>query len=140
MSADQIRTWLADGVDFGSHTRTHPDLTKLTGEELKREIVGSAHDLEAIVDREVKSFAYPYGYISPSAESLVSDTYSIGFSTLEGINAVTENPAALRRTMVLPSSGAIDLALAVRRGVNYRQRFRIRAGRMRRRLWTKFSG
>lgn len=137
MSEEQIRTWLARGIEFGSHTRTHPNLTMLDDAELENEIVGSARDLTMVLDQEVRAFAYPYGHVSPEARTIVSRTYSVAFSTHEGINSVDADPALLCRTMVLPRDGALDLALAVRHGANYRQRLRIRMGRVRRRLWRQ---
>ena len=41
MDAEQIRAWAAAGMEFGSHSCTHPDLTKLTDSELRQEIVRS---------------------------------------------------------------------------------------------------
>jgi peptidoglycan/xylan/chitin deacetylase (PgdA/CDA1 family) len=41
MTADQIRYWAAQGIEFGAHSRTHADLTTLTSDKLSDEIVGS---------------------------------------------------------------------------------------------------
>lgn len=58
----QLRKLAAAGVELGAHTRTHADLGKLTSHEaLVDEIVGSKRDLETLIDRPVRYFAFPYG-------------------------------------------------------------------------------
>ena len=52
---------LAKGHEVGSHSHTHPDLAKLSVEEVFRELELSKQILSRIIGREVKSFAYPYG-------------------------------------------------------------------------------
>lgn len=52
---------LAESHEIGSHSHSHPDLTKLSTEMVYGELELSKQILERIVKREVKSFAYPYG-------------------------------------------------------------------------------
>jgi peptidoglycan/xylan/chitin deacetylase (PgdA/CDA1 family) len=54
---------LAEGglVDVGAHTVTHPVLSSLPIAEQRSEIRGSRSRLEAILNRPVRSFAYPFG-------------------------------------------------------------------------------
>lgn len=53
---------LADaGWEIGSHTRTHPHLTRLGDDELRDELVTSRLELEERLGRPCPSFAYPYG-------------------------------------------------------------------------------
>ena len=61
MSRQQIRQWAERGVEFGSHTRTHPDLTALSRERVASEVRGSLDELSDVVGAHVTSFAYPYG-------------------------------------------------------------------------------
>ena len=134
MSHDQIRMWSVKGVEFGSHTRTHPDLTRLHEAELADEIVGSSHDLEHLLATPTRAFAYPYGYVSESARMITTRTYPVAFSTIEGVNRPGGESSMLRRTMVFPADGLADLALILRFGVNHRARLRKRLGRWRRQL------
>ena len=61
-TVEQIRALAAAGVEIGAHSRTHADLGTLTDEQaLYEEIVGSKRDLEAMLDRPVRYFAFPFG-------------------------------------------------------------------------------
>jgi len=50
-----------DGVEFGSHTLTHPFLTKITRQQAEKEIIDSKKIIEDKTGKEVKFFCYPYG-------------------------------------------------------------------------------
>ena len=62
MTTAQLRE-LADapGVTLGGHTRTHPILAVLDEESARAEIVGGKQDLEGLVQKELRLFAYPNG-------------------------------------------------------------------------------
>lgn len=49
------------GIDIGAHTVSHPILTSLDDEDARREIAGGKAQLEAILDKPVRLFAYPNG-------------------------------------------------------------------------------
>lgn len=62
MSAEEIRDIDQDPlIEIGGHTISHPLLKRLTEEEAFREIAQNKTDLEALLDRPVETFAYPYG-------------------------------------------------------------------------------
>jgi peptidoglycan/xylan/chitin deacetylase (PgdA/CDA1 family) len=53
---------LADaGWEIGSHTRTHPYLTRLANEALEAELADSRADIAAHLGRSCQTIAYPYG-------------------------------------------------------------------------------
>jgi peptidoglycan/xylan/chitin deacetylase (PgdA/CDA1 family)/GT2 family glycosyltransferase len=58
---DDIKVLEAAGWEIGHHTRTHPALTELDGEQLEDEIAGGKRDLEKALGHPVQTFAYPYG-------------------------------------------------------------------------------
>lgn len=64
---------LAEGdlVEIGAHTMTHPRLAALPPLEQRQEIQGSKARLEALLDREVVSFAYPHGSSTPETAACV---------------------------------------------------------------------
>lgn len=75
-SVEQLRQMAAAGVEIGAHTRTHADLGKIALEaELFDEIVGSKRDLESLLDRPVRYFAFPFGL----AENMSTAAFRIAF-------------------------------------------------------------
>jgi peptidoglycan/xylan/chitin deacetylase (PgdA/CDA1 family) len=62
-----------DTVDFGSHCVTHPDLVRLSEEEVARELRDSKASLGAIVGREIVALSFPYGSYGPRELRLASE-------------------------------------------------------------------
>ena len=54
--------WLADaGWEVGSHSFSHPHLTRIDDDALDHELQGSRDAIEQRLDRPCRSIAYPYG-------------------------------------------------------------------------------
>lgn len=59
---DELRAMAAAGIDIGSHTYSHADLARLTRPEvLYREVVAVRTELQHLVGRPVRHFAFPFG-------------------------------------------------------------------------------
>lgn len=58
---DEVREMQVNGIEFGSHTCTHPKLTKLDLSDLDRELRESKNRIESMIDASVDSFCYPNG-------------------------------------------------------------------------------
>jgi peptidoglycan/xylan/chitin deacetylase (PgdA/CDA1 family) len=63
MSWDELRFLAAQGWEIGSHTRTHPHLTELDDETLRRELEASRQECSAGVGASCETLAYPYGAV-----------------------------------------------------------------------------
>jgi peptidoglycan/xylan/chitin deacetylase (PgdA/CDA1 family) len=61
MNWEEIREMSAAGIEIGAHTRTHPDLTRLSEAELDLEIRGNLEEIERATGVSVHTFAYPFG-------------------------------------------------------------------------------
>jgi peptidoglycan/xylan/chitin deacetylase (PgdA/CDA1 family) len=61
-------------IEIGAHTRTHPSLLVLNGDELSQEIGESRRDCEAIIGRGVTGFAYPFGDYNDASVRAVRET------------------------------------------------------------------
>jgi peptidoglycan/xylan/chitin deacetylase (PgdA/CDA1 family) len=61
MTWDDLRQIAERGVEVGSHTASHPHLTRLSDAELERELVESRERIADELGRPVRLFAYPYG-------------------------------------------------------------------------------
>lgn len=116
MTADQIRAWAAQGIEFGAHSRTHRELTTLSGTEVADEVAGSQEDLASILGASVVSFAYPYGCYNEVVRECVRSHFDMAFTAKGGVNTLRTDLHLLRRTMVLPGDGALNLAFRVRVG------------------------
>ena len=84
LSWSEIEELSRAGVRFGGHTLTHPDLTRLTIEAARAEIVDSKQRIEDRTGRAVTSFAYPYGAESPALREIVAEHFLVGCSTRLG--------------------------------------------------------
>ena len=82
LSAEQISALASEGVEIGSHGFAHAPLSATAPSELERELVRSRDALERVTDRQVRSYAYPYG-AAPTAEarSFVEATYAAACTT-----------------------------------------------------------
>jgi glycosyltransferase involved in cell wall biosynthesis/peptidoglycan/xylan/chitin deacetylase (PgdA/CDA1 family) len=131
MAAVQIKEWGGKGIEFGAHSRTHPDLTKLPEQQLADEIDGSLQELEAVVGTRIISFAYPYGLYDNSVTERTRSRFNLAFSCDEGVNWLQTDTCLLRRNLVRPGDLLIDFACRVRFGriplAKIRSRLRVRS-------------
>jgi peptidoglycan/xylan/chitin deacetylase (PgdA/CDA1 family) len=61
LSERELRDLRSSVVTIGSHTLTHARLTALSDEAARRELLHSREKLEAVLDRKVDLFCFPYG-------------------------------------------------------------------------------
>lgn len=86
------------GISFHSHTRNHPDLTKLSDDELTNELIGSRQDLESLLNEQVTYLAYPYGrYDERVLNAARAAGYQAAFSTQPGFNRRGVDSFRIRR-------------------------------------------
>jgi len=52
------------GFEIGAHTRRHPDLTTVSGEQLEDETAGCVDRISSELGERPHSFAYPYGAVN----------------------------------------------------------------------------
>lgn len=72
------------GIEFGSHTKTHPDLSKLSAGDVENELVGSKFRLEDELGCETVSFAYPFGKQNQSVKRVAAHNFKSATSTVLG--------------------------------------------------------
>lgn len=75
---------IADKYEIGSHTITHPLLTRIPYGAAEYEIIHSRRMLQDILGKEITKFAYPRGYATDQIVDIVRKTYEHGRSTLVG--------------------------------------------------------
>ena len=64
---------LGNNWEIGSHSISHRKLTKLSKEEVKREMIESKKIIEAKTGRVVTAFSYPHGRASSETEALAHE-------------------------------------------------------------------
>jgi peptidoglycan/xylan/chitin deacetylase (PgdA/CDA1 family) len=100
----QIRSMQDAGISFGSHTLSHPVVSRLAPEELERELADSKRLLEERLGREVLDFAFPFGKVtdcsSESAAVLSRSGYRSATTTIPGVNTPGTQRFELRRLQV----------------------------------------
>ena len=112
MTWSEIRELQTNGITFGSHTVTHPQLFGLCKEAIERELVDSKLIIEEKLGSRITSFAYPYAF--PKGEddfkqhirgALARAGYSDGVCTAVGRATASSDPLFMER---LPVNGLDD--------------------------------
>jgi peptidoglycan/xylan/chitin deacetylase (PgdA/CDA1 family) len=112
---DEVRELHQAGIEFGSHTISHPILVDLSPAELENELSGSKYSIEHQLGCRISSFAYPYAFprgrrafAAQLRECLSQAGYQNCVTTAIGRVKEGDDPYCLKR---LPISQADDLRL-----------------------------
>ncbi len=98
MDTDEVRAWLGAGHAIGSHSRTHPWLTRVPVEVAREEVWSSRRILEDRFGVAVEHFCYPYGDWNRTVRDLVEAAgYRTACTVEPGVNAPGADPFALKR-------------------------------------------
>jgi peptidoglycan/xylan/chitin deacetylase (PgdA/CDA1 family) len=101
MDIAQVREWLRAGHRIGSHSLTHPRLTRLSLRDAQEEILGSKKKLEDTFGVAVEDFCYPYGDWNQAVRDLVMEAgYRTACTTDYGVNLPATSALELRRITV----------------------------------------
>lgn len=117
LADSQIRELAAfPGVEIGSHTVTHPDLRRLKGPQVDRELADSKAWLEDLIGETVTSFCYPGGHHRRSvARRVAAAGYSIGRTTITGHTEPVFSPLLMPTTLqIYPHSRYIQMRHALK--------------------------
>jgi peptidoglycan/xylan/chitin deacetylase (PgdA/CDA1 family) len=117
-TSDQLREMAAANVELGAHTRNHVDCGQIDDDEqLHNEIVGSKRDLEQMIDRAVRYFAFPYGLHANLTEAAFRIAFAAGFwgvcSAYGDYNVPGDDPFHIHRIHGDPSWPRFRNALTV---------------------------
>lgn len=101
MGANDWIAWLGAGMEIGSHTQNHADLTVLDATAAWQEIAGAKREIEDKFGVVVEHFCYPYGRYSERDRNMVKEAgYSTGTTTHRGRVHPTADHFLLPRAMV----------------------------------------
>ena len=100
---EQIQTMQQSGVSFGSHTLTHPAISRLAPAALDQELRESKIRLEERLGVPVRDFAYPFGKPADyenTPDAVARCGYRTASTTNWGINTPGANLHELRRVSI----------------------------------------
>jgi len=105
LSTDQVAEMSKNNIEFGSHTASHPILSKLTSTELEHELKQSKIDIERITNKPVNTIAYPVGGTSEFNQNVIikckETGYQFGISYISGIEQLPiTSPYKIKRLHV----------------------------------------
>lgn len=95
---EQIREMDSCGIEIGSHTVTHPILTRTSSDRLYYELSESRLRLESVLDHPVELLGYPNGDHDPTVQKAAALAgYKCAVTADYGLNNGHSNPLALKR-------------------------------------------
>ena len=97
LSWTEIRQLTECGIEFGAHTRSHPDLTGISLAEAEREIVESKDAIENALGCRVTTFAYPYGRFNRAVKKIAENNFQAAVSTVLGKARLNSDVFSLER-------------------------------------------
>ncbi len=97
LSWREIREMQDGGMNFGAHTLTHPNLTRLPRDRVDSEISGSKAVIEDALGAPVRSFAYPFGYYDAESMRLAQQYFACAWSANLGFVSPRSDLYALER-------------------------------------------
>jgi peptidoglycan/xylan/chitin deacetylase (PgdA/CDA1 family) len=106
-----LQTLERRGVEIGSHTMSHRDLTSLSDRRAFQELLWARQQFERRLGHAVPWLAYPFGAYDARIERLARRAgYVLATTTDWGSRHSARRPLALRRLRVLDSTGVRGLA------------------------------
>lgn len=123
MNAEEVKI-LAQSpwIEIGGHTLTHPHLDQLSATEQEKEISENKAQLEALLEKKLLSFAYPYGDWNEDSKRLVQSLgYDFAVATNSGPLAFHEDPYLIRRIGIFPRTDVFGLTRKVTGGYLFRK-------------------
>jgi peptidoglycan/xylan/chitin deacetylase (PgdA/CDA1 family) len=114
LSLEQVRSLPSSLVTIGSHTMSHPMLTQLEETEARREIRESRTKLEAMLDRQVREFSFPFGGFNQRLLEFCQEAgYERAYTTLPAFAFKERNEFAVGRIRVDPTDWPLEFRLKV---------------------------
>ena len=101
MTLENWRTWRDAGMDIGSHTRTHADLTQSDPKAALNEIKESKQELQFALDYEVRHFCYPYGRFNECHAAMVQESGYVTATTTHRGRVIAGNNSHVKLNRIM---------------------------------------
>ena len=103
-------------IEFGSHTMSHVNLSKIDDKELLNELEKSKIQVENITQKECEAFAYPYGKFD---DNIVNSVKKAGYKNAtvvkRGLFKKDDNSFTIKRVGILGTESFFDFLLKISR-------------------------
>ena len=101
LGAAEIAAMRADGIDFQSHTRTHPALTMIPTDEALEQLATSRLALTSLLGAPVTVLCYPYGKQNATVRDLARQAgYQAAVIARPRLNSTRTDPFRLTRLWI----------------------------------------
>jgi len=101
LSASRLAELRLANVEIGSHSVSHPRLSRLDPARVWQEVADSKAELENVLGAAVKFFAYPYGDYSPDVrDAVIRAGYQAALTCSRGAANTAPNPWEIPRKAV----------------------------------------
>lgn len=108
----------ARGFTVGSHTLTHAILSQESATEQERDLAASRALLSERLHVPVELLAYPNGtprdFTETTTAAAARAGYQAAVTTIDGFNRASTPAFEIRRSVLYPERGALDLAMTLR--------------------------
>ena len=110
LTVGQVKEMAAAGVEFGSHSRTHPVLLRCSREKIRDEISSSKTELEQKLGLPIKHFSYPNGDYDQEITGTVRESgYASARTIRSGCSRLQDDPFQLRAYNISDDAGYFKL-------------------------------
>lgn len=109
MSWGAVAEAASAGVEMGSHSVTHPQLDRVPRSRVRAEVRDSKRELEDRLQREVTTFAYPFGYHDATVRAEVREAGYRSACAVGDLASTTADPLVLHRWTVRHGLDPTDL-------------------------------
>ncbi len=110
MTREQKKAFVDNGWEIGAHTLSHPDLTRLSDEDVLHELRESRARIELELQTKVVSFAYPFGAHDDRVKDLVRQSgFEFGIATDAGGITIEDDRFAVFRVNMFPEESMFSL-------------------------------
>jgi len=117
LSLEEIKDLAVSGVEFGSHSHIHQDLTQLPLSAVETDVKASRSVLGGALDNEIIAFSYPYGKENEKVRWAVGEA---GFEAAcvihHGDNDEVVDPFQLKRIIVKRNDNLLDFKIKLKKG------------------------
>lgn len=122
MSTSQLKEMHKYGIEFGTHTLCHCDLTKVNLQAAEKELKESKKMLEDKLGFEIKATAYTYGNCNDEIKKLSAGAgYLYSFATDKAPVGLHEDMHQIRRIAIFPNTDVRGLARKVKGNYVFRK-------------------